>query len=190
MRQYFHSTLANQNGSTLVITILVVLALTAVSITAMQSSTLDLNIAINDKFHKMIAYATDGATQMATELVEQNIEERPGFGTGPGIMRQQVVVDTGNFYLNEEDANCALNDPSATNRDVMAPNLGGGTVYLRIYGNTGLSTGSALQIAAGDKGRGKGLAGGGAQITYDIRGLGQGHGASESRVLVRWVHLI
>ncbi len=189
MRKYFHSTLTNQNGSALVITVLVVLALTAVSITAMQSSTLDLNIAINDKFHKMIAYATDGATQMATELTEQNIEER-GFGVGPGIMRQQVVVDTGAFYLNEEDTNCALNDPSATNRDVMSPNIGGGTVYLRIYGNTQLSTGSALQIAAGDKGRGKGLAGGGAQITYDIRGLGQGHGASASRVLVRWVHLI
>lgn len=183
------STIADQKGSVLVITLLVILALTAIGITAIRTSSLDVKIAANDKFHKMTFYAADGGAQMTTELIEQNIEER-GFGEGP-VMREDVKVITGDFYLNEEDTMmCSNNDPSETNRDIEAPDMGQGTVYIKAYGNTKLSTGSALQISAGDKGRGKGLSGGGAQIVYDIRGFGKGLSNSESRVLVRWVHLL
>lgn len=188
MPKQTHNIVNDQKGSALMMTVLVMLALTAIGITAMRTSTMDVTSSTNFKFDKMVTYATDGATQMAAELLEQNIEER---GFDNPTMRESVQVDNPDFYFNEEDTvTPSMNCPSDTNRDIAAPNLGMGSVNIKVYGDTRLSTGNALQIAAGDKGRGKGLAGGGAWIVYEIRSRGRGPNQSSASVNIRWIHVI
>jgi hypothetical protein len=156
---------------------------------ATRTGYIEMEMATNDKMHKMTWFATDAGCQMTTELIEKNIEDR-GWGTS-ALKYGAVDILTGEFYKNTEDlAVPANNCPTSVSRDIEMATIGRSTVYINVYGNTQLSTGNALQIAAGDKGRGKGLAGGGAQIVYDIRARGEGTGGSVARILQRWRHLI
>jgi hypothetical protein len=180
----------NQNGSVLVMVLVVLLALTALGIMAMRTGNTELDVAANDKFHKMVFFAADGVNEMTTELIEQNIEER-GFSTSTWGGTGEVSIANGDFYANAEDSMVPDNNiPSPTNRDIEVPNMGENSVYLRVYGNSTLSTGSALQIAAGYEGIGKSVAGGGAQIVYEVRSLGTGPAGSRARIWLRWRHLI
>ena len=61
---------------------------------------------------------------------------------------------------------------------------------LSIFGNTVLSTGSAIQLAQGYEGKGKGAAGGGAYIAYEIHAQHNGATNSEAVVRLDWNHLI
>jgi Tfp pilus assembly protein PilX len=175
-----------QSGASLLVVILILMALSTLGAVAIMTASTDLDVAANDKYHKMTFFAADGADEMTTELIEQNIEER-GFSTATW---GNVNILTGSFYANSEDPTPALNVPSDTNRDVEVANLGSSKVYLRVYGNSALSTGSALQITAGYEGLGKSVSGGGAQIVYDIRSLANGPAQSEARIKLRWRHLI
>jgi PilX N-terminal len=193
----------SQTGSALVIVLLVLVALTAIGLAAMRTSSVDMDIAASDKCSKETWWATDGGNQMTTELLERNIEDRgqgPDWTSGSYGPTGQVAVFTPDFYLNEKDMNICLNNvPSKTNRDVKVPNDTGGLsannygdteVYIRVYGATGYSPGAALDQTSGYDGRAKSAAGGGAQIIYNIRGFGDGAGSCEARILQVWRHLI
>ncbi|RJQ81662.1 MAG: hypothetical protein C4519_08645 [Desulfobacteraceae bacterium] len=182
----------NQEGSALLIAVLVMVAITIIGVIAIQTSSTELSIAAHDKWHKMTFFGTDGVTSEITpELIEQAIEER-GFGDttpvayGPSGDLQVHVSD---FYLNEEGT-CEANIPSPTNRDVEIANQGETSVYLRIYGDTEFSPGNALQLPEGYHGRGKGAAGGGAIIIYNVRGLGIGANETKARISTRYMHVI
>lgn len=179
----------NENGSVLLLVVLVLIAVTLLGIVATRIGYIEMDTATNDKVHKMTWFATDAGCQATTQLIEQNIEER-GFGAAP-VKYGAIDILTGDFYNNTPNSAApAQNCPTAANRDIEMSDVGQSIVYVKVYGNTELSTGNALQIAAGDKGRGKGLAGGGAQIIYDIRSRGQGPADSQARILLRWRHLI
>jgi hypothetical protein len=49
----------NENGSVLVIAVLILLALTLIGISAISTSDIDIRISGNDKFHKMAFFAAD-----------------------------------------------------------------------------------------------------------------------------------
>jgi hypothetical protein len=51
--------LKNENGSVLLIAVLILIALTVVGISAISTSTIDIQISGNDKFHKMAFFAAD-----------------------------------------------------------------------------------------------------------------------------------
>lgn len=103
------------------------------------------------------------------------------------------------------DVNCPPGNPSNSTlcnnvRDAAIPrrvDLGGGVwesqgnhTNLSIFGNTVLSTGSAIQLAQGYEGKGKGAAGGGAYIAYEIHAQHKGATNSEAVVRLDWNHLI
>ena len=176
----------DQSGAVLVVVMLVLLAVTVLGIMAIRTGTTELDVATNDKFHKVAFFAADGSNDMVTELIGQNIEER-GFTTS--IYGKTNVVSP-NFFSNTEDPTPINNRPTDANFDIEVPRIANSRVYLKVYGNTRLSTGSALQIAAGYDGMGKGLAGGGAQIVYEIRSLAEGPAQSIARIWLRWLQLI
>ena len=190
MKSVFTENMNNQSGSVLVIVMLVLLAVTALGVMAINTGTTELDVAASDKFHTIAFFAADGANEMTTELTEQNIEQR-GFDT-PTWGAGNVTIATSNFYANAEDTVTPANNcPSDTNYDIEVPAMGESIVYLKVTSNSALSTGSALQIAAGYEGMGKSLAGGGAQIVYDIRSAATGpDGNSSARILLRWLHLL
>jgi len=183
------SMLRNDQGSTLVIVLLILVAITTIGLLSSRTSLIEQRIASYDKFHKVTWYATDAVVLgLMPELIEQNIANR-GFGSGvPPIAygnAGNLDVYNSEFYMNDQ---CAI--PSESNRDVEAKDLSGANVNVSVYGTTELSEGNAIQLPEGYHGRGHGLAGGGAAMIFVIRGLGRGAANTEARVASGWVHVI
>ena len=181
-------TYGNERGSALIVVVLVLMAVTVIGILSTRTALIEQQVATHDKVHKMTWAATDAVVDgLMPELIEQNILQR-GFGDqAPPIPYGNsggLEVYTSDFYLNEA---CAV--PSETNRDVEMSGLSGTSVYVSVFGATRLAPGNAIQLPEGYHGRGKGLAGGGAQLEFVIRGLGRGPANSEVRTASGWRHL-
>jgi hypothetical protein len=197
MRNNPGSILANENGSALVISILVLVAMTAVAMVTIRISTVNLDQASNDKYHKMNFVKTDADTGLVAEMIEQTIEKR-GLGvdnsTPPVAYGNSgdINVYNPNYHMNGEDAVCENNIPTETNRDIQVSNRSGeqNDTYIRVYGDRSFTPGSGIEIAAGYHGRGKGAASGGVQIIYTIRAYGRGLSNSQTRLSLRWRHVL
>ena len=196
---HFHSPLNNKRGSALVVALLMLVVLTLIGISATTTTTFELQIAGNDKLYKRAFYAADGATEMGGELLEQNIEDRdwdfgadgvnPPSSTNP-LNRGNVRLESPNPYMNREPMDGI---PSEANRDGVYPRTAIDSephTNIKAVGNTTLSTGSAVQLIAGYEGKGKGAAGGGAWITYDVRAERLDVSDTEVRVLLGWRHVL
>ena len=80
--------------------------------------------------------------------------------------------------------------PSDTERDVLINTAAGTRTNLSIFGATAFGVGSAIQMAAGYEGKGKGAAGGGVSLLYEIHSQHLGLAKSESVVAIHWRHNI
>ena len=80
-------------------------------------------------------------------------------------------------------------EPTSTARDADL-NFGSGSTYIVFGTNSELSSGGAVQMAAGYEGVGKGSAGGGAWLIYDVRSLHEGVDNSKSQVKGQWLHVL
>lgn len=188
MKHIFHIG-SNDKGSVLLISILILLLLTVIGIAATNTTTIELLISGNDKVHKMAFYQADGGTEVGIELVEQNII-MAGFDSTD-------LANLGDVNVNVTSLNLFLNDlpnmPDDDNRDAFFP---GGYVgdephtNLTIAGIFSLSTGSAIQMAAGYEGVGKGVAGGGSKVVYDIWSQHDGINNSEAIIRLQWRHVM
>jgi len=195
------STIKNESGSVLIIALLILVLLTIIGISASTTSTIDIQIAGNEKLYKIAFYAADGGTELAHELLEENICCPTGFSTDvipPGTGKIKIEDDTDinlspiplAFWQNELLSGSI---PDDTQRHVYFPSTYTSPdphTNLTFNGNTKLSTGSALQMAAGYEGKGKGTAGAGGYIIYDIYSQHKGKAKSESIVTIEWRHMI
>jgi hypothetical protein len=203
---YLSPTLRNERGSALVVALLMLVVLTLIGISASSTSTFELQISGNDKLYKMAFYQADGGTEAGAELIEQNIEERdwnkvdgngdldPTTGTlisgSDPYYRGNVGVESPNPYLNTD---IGATVPSDGNRDAVIPqNPAAGEPHTNILmgGDSVLSTGSAVLLASGYEGMGKGAGGGGVWIVYNIRAQHQGVRNSTSRINQQWRHVM
>ncbi len=180
----------DEQGSALIFAILILALLTILGISSSNTSIVESMISGNDTLSKMAFQQADGGTQAGIELLEQNIENR-GFDTGELSAIPGITVNNTNLFLNT-----SANDPSDdadTSRDAYMPK--GGAVNqphtnLTFGGIAGLSTGSAIQMAAGYEGKGKSAGNSGAWIIYDIRSARKDVKNAEAKVRVRWRHVI
>ncbi|MBW1819081.1 MAG: hypothetical protein JRJ60_18230 [Deltaproteobacteria bacterium] len=182
----------SEKGSVLVISMLVLVLLTLVGIAATTTTTIEINIAGNERFHAVAFYEADAGVELAQELLEQNIACPEGFTANESagaLVEGTIVVNEESlaFYQNLEAPR-----PSDSERDMFMPaDYGGGPhTNFTFGGRTVFSSGSALQMAAGYEGIGKGAAGGGAYVLYDILAQHQGVARSESIVRIQWRHII
>jgi hypothetical protein len=210
----FFSSFNNDRGSALVIALLMLVILTLIGISSTTTTTFELQIASNDKLFKRAFYNADGATEMAGELIEQNIEERdwekvdgggqlnpagtPIDGSNP-YYRGNVRIESENPYMNRDSSQAIpFNptnpaDPTTANRDfVYTGNAADSSPHtnIKVEGNSTLSTGSAVQLIAGYEGKGKGASAGGAWITYDVRAYHQDVRNTEVKILLGWRHVL
>jgi len=170
----------NEKGSTLIISVLILVLLTVIGIAATNTSTIEVLISGNDKVHKMAFHEADGGTEVGIELVEQNIYMA-------GFDNNQVGA------VNATNLNLYMNGyPGTPPFAAYDAHYGGnGTrTNLRVGGNPELSTGSAIQMAAGYEGIGKGVGGGGGRIVYDIWSQHIGVANSEDMILLQWMHVM
>jgi len=71
-------TIDNQNGTTLIIVMLVLIAVTAVGLTAMNISTTEVNLAGNDKWQKTGFYNADPGLHGTPSIIYPNLNEPEG----------------------------------------------------------------------------------------------------------------
>ncbi len=135
----------------------------------------------------MAFHQADGGTEVGIELVEQNIS-LAGFDSTDLANIGEVNATNPNLYLNTTSSL-----PSDINRDAYLPKnyiVNEPHTNLTIGGNTGLSTGGAIQMAAGYEGKGKSSAGGGSYVVYDIWSQHIGRANSETIILLQWMHVM
>jgi hypothetical protein len=178
MKYIFHN---NEKGSILLISLLILVLLTIIGIAATNTSTIEILISGNDKLHKMAFHEADGGTEVGIELVEQSWASA-GFDNN---QVGDVNVNILNLYMNPDSGY-----PPFAIYDAYYYGENGAQTNLRVGGNAELSTGSALQMAAGYEGTGKGTAGGGGEIVYDIWSQHIGLGNSEAMIWLQWRHVM
>ncbi len=131
-----------------------------------------------------------------------DVEEINNERTGAANQQLSWMTDgIQNFFLRENSpwindgsgAVAAVNVPSDTVRDFHYPlqNPLAPTPYTNVisYGLTELSSGSAVQMAAGYDGKGKSAASGGGEIVYQIDSEFNGE-RDDYAIKIRWRHLI
>ncbi|MCA1795019.1 MAG: pilus assembly PilX N-terminal domain-containing protein [Desulfobacteraceae bacterium] len=184
------SVIDNETGSAMVLALIVLAALTIIGIFSINTSTIETQIDTNDRLHKMAFYEADGGTEVAREMIEQNIACTPaGFQTEP-LTIGSLVVENKDFAFSENAP--AATYPSDTQRDMQFPaDDTQPHTNIVVFGNTQLSTGSALQMAAGYEGKGKGAAGGGGRIVYNVHSKHENPArSSSSHIRTVYRHMI
>lgn len=186
--------LVNQDGYVLVLAMMMLLVLTLLGIAATNTTTTELMIAGNDTLHKKTFYLADGGTEIAASVLEENIACVTGFTATDGT---QAVLDG---FVRVTKLNlwqiAAPNDPPTdadAGRDIYYPNgytAGQPHTNVTIGGQTEMTTGSALQMAAGYEGKGKGIGAGGTHLLYDIYARHLDVNNAESMVHVQWRHTV
>ncbi len=186
--------LSCDEGSVLVVSLIILVLLTLIGISASRTASIEIRIAGNERSHQVAFYRAEGGLEAGTELLELNIACPQGFtsngANGEAVIENAMVVEPSalSFWLNT-----SASTPSDGIRDIYMPNAynaGQAHTNLNVGGSTFMSVGGSIQMAAGYEGIGKGLAGGGAFILYDILSQHQGSDGSEAVVMLQWRHLI
>jgi hypothetical protein len=161
----------------------------------------DIKIANNIKQEMTTFYEADASLEATGELIEQNLACITGFDDkdGDGIIGGLFFVNNMNFSYNERDvAYIPDADPKSPPVPSSPPDFYYPADYspddsyasIKVGGASRFSKGSAIQMAAGYEGLGKGAAAGGASIIYDVYTLRSGLNNSSSTHFMLWVHLI
>jgi hypothetical protein len=203
----------NEQGFVLVTALLIMLVLTIIGIAGSINTTTELLIAGNDRTFKESFFNADGGAEVGQELLEQNLACITGFPTTSAytfndpdasdhdnsLIENYFFIKSSDFWRNfsPTDAPSDLNADATygiENRDIFFPVSSYGTsdphTNLNIAGSTKLTTGAAIQMAAGYEGKGFSLGSGGAYLVYDIYSQHMGKNNSESVVHVYYRHII
>ena len=152
----------NQNGSVLLITVVVLIAVTLLGIFAMNTSTIEVQIAGNDKFHKQAFYNAEGGLRAIYPLIDDirnGIDPTTFAGTYGGF---SFVGNPDDFWdesplINANADNSATDaaadvivticNNAAVDVDKLPPDMTGETIINRA-GYEGLGKGVAANYVA------------------------------------------
>ncbi len=212
MKSRPHKIINNQRGSVINVALLILILIFLVGIGLNKISTTDIKIASNMKTQAKTFYEAEAGLEGISELLELNVACPLGFNDTPtgtdglpaGWERiEGTFIATNLDFWRELAAGDPTVDPDPTsNADIIAyyagdPGLSDFPLDLdkphtsfSLGGPTRFSRGSAIQMAAGYEGLGKGAASGGASIIYDIIAMRYGDNRSESQHMIQWIHLL
>ncbi len=209
-----------EQGFVLVMALIALVVLSLIGLAAMNTSNIEKTIAQNINEAEKNFYGADGGTEAGIEILEWNLSSPLGFnGTGiddtnPGtfwpIGGLQISDSKFAYDQNENDlpwdpvaaglnpgaafdANYVASDGARSIRipETMAiANDGAPHTNVAIYGTTTLGAGSAIQMGAGYEGKGRGAAGGGSVINYQINSRKIGFSNSQSYIRRGWQHSV
>lgn len=184
----------NERGYVLVGALLILLLLVVIGIAATTSTTLELQIAGNDRIRKETFYQADGGTELAARVTYENALclNAGGFAAAPvGInggrkIDQLEVLDL--TFAMPTGVAAAL--PSDAIRDVVfyPRNISDSDSHTNITvgGKIELTPGSDVSEVTGYDSLGQGAAGGGTRALYTMNSQYRGVSESESVVQVGW----
>jgi hypothetical protein len=182
---------------------LMILLLSVIGALSVQTSVIETRITGNDRFYRAAFHEAEGGTEVGMELVERNIEER---NWQDDFTRGNVKIVCGGFLTkaqlgpndyasdpdpkthpadNRRDARFPFRNPDGTPCSDSQPHTN-----LRMGSSRQPANGSAMAMTAGYEGKGRGSAGGGAWVIYDIRSQHKGVENTRARVWARWRHVM
>ncbi len=183
--------ITNSNGGVTIAALLILAVLTIIGISSISTSNMEVQIATNDKVHKMSFYAADGGAEIGTELLELNIACPSGFANDNLAINNINVADK-DFWLQNDEPTDGLGNvvdyPSDTEHDIQIDAASGPHTNLSIFGASSFGVGGAIEMAAGYEGKGKGAAGSGVSLLYQVFSQHLGYANSESVVAIQWRH--
>ena len=150
--RFFSNILSNQNGSILLIGILVISLVTVIGLAALNTSNLELQIAANDKVHNMAFYNAEGAYQAVFSIFDniRNGEPPSSFASKYSTFG---FAGSGNTFWEEDNGN----DGVTSSPDVIITALNGASVDVDQM-ETDMA-GESIINRAGYEGLGKSAAG-------------------------------
>ena len=210
---------SNQHGSVINVALLILILIFLIGIGLSKMSTTDIKIANNIKQDMATFYEADASLEAAAEMIEQNLACITGFddreiggkfyvnnlrfghnvrarGARPpdinpigndGAAPPDTLYYTDFFYPAE------LVKPGIYPPEFVDPAIDLNKVphtNISVGGVSRFSKGSAIQMAAGYEGLGKGAAAGGGSIIYDVYAERIGINNTSSTHFMQWVHLI
>jgi hypothetical protein len=144
----------NENGSALIVVLLVLAVLTLVGIGANNTTSTDIQISANEKFHKIAFYHADAGVYATPKLISSAID---GSGNPSGTGFSYLDAGTDAFYRevmgfdaydSDADVSFTLGGESVqvdVERDRVETLAGGGAEFAS--GAEGIGTGSAGGVA-------------------------------------------
>jgi len=192
----------NQEGYVLVFTLLLLVVLTLLGVSAIDTSIFESNMAANDALYKRAFYQADGGTEMGMRLAYDNAiciqVNNDGFddsGEGTRNIGNVKVYDL-NFSLPEEEMSETPTSLEATDgvdyRDVAYYTeglVGDDTTphtNLLFKSEVKFTAGSGLQMVSGYDGLGASSIGGGSHMEFEIISRHLGARNSEALVTLGW----
>jgi PilX N-terminal len=174
----------NNKGNTIVIVLLIMALLTFVGIATTTFTTTEMQTATNDMHSKRAFYIADGATEVASELLEASFNCSGGFSID---LIGDVFVEDSTLYENPDPPP----DPTDTDRDLYFPAnyVTGPHTNVNMGGSIGRKD-SSLPMASGYERLGKSSVGGGTYKLMDIVVQHEGPFNTTALVRVQWRHVI
>jgi hypothetical protein len=172
----------NEDGSVLIVALLILVLLTIIGISATTTTNIELQIAGNEKFHKIAFYHADSGVYTIPKLISACIDSGAEINIGSGTTEPNIEYTTGSsstlFYRQIMDYDTYI-DPSP--KDIQFT-LGGNNVQVDVRRDRAVNlAGGAVEFAAGAEGIGAGSSGGVA-IYYEMDSFGDGPANSISNV--------
>jgi len=208
MGMHVKEMIRNEDGSVVFVALVILILLTLMGLSATTTSTIEVQIAANEYLHKEALYFADGSTEVGIELLEQNLACPVGFSADNKVIGTVRVIDK-DFWIQDAppkaysapvdrfntgdigDDEIPFNTDVTGSRDIRIPdNDSQPHSNLLFYGNTVMSTGSSIMMAAGYEGKGKGAAGGGAYLLFNVYTRHFGRKGSEVLLMTLWRHVI
>lgn len=184
-------------GFVLVATLVILILLVMLGISTTTTTNIELQIAGNDRVNKKTFYGADGSLDLGGRMVEENVACPTGFtvtSIGP------VLIQNPSFWLKTPgdllDSTLSridfdgVSDDGRDDRAFSFPVNANITSDVVIAGTTKFAAGSSIQMVAGYEGKGKGAAGGGSFIGYDIAAQANGVNSSRAELQINWDHVI
>jgi hypothetical protein len=200
----------NEGGFILVWALLIMVVLLILGVSGIGTSIFESLMTVNDALHKQSFYQSDGGTQTAGMLIEENVSCPGGFqasmGPGAALIEGNIVVSSLTLAKNDNTITTSgsghtglpIDTPTATLRDAYyfydATDPTGKNLprtNIRAGGVATGSPGSSYIMGSGyEGGPGKSLAKGGGVINYDTYAQYMNVRSSESIVEIIWQHVI
>jgi len=195
---------SNQRGMALVLTLLILATASIIAVGINTDSTIEIKIGANQK-DKIFSFTYgDFAAQIAPMIIEDNIYhsgwsnvdarwdsslDPPAYRYTPSSMEPFILVykksfsDLGTLSTKAILINCVKQSDGTI--DITAP----GGAFIDVSKKGGLAPGSAIQMAAGYEGIGKGSGGGGYHAFYHFDCDGEGINQARSKTEMYYRHV-
>jgi len=168
----FISHLRDEEGSILVIGLVMLAFLTILGIAATRTSQIEIQVAGNDEYHKIAFYSSDSGIYTTPKLISAAIDD----GTEQNVASGSYTPNDGSFY--REVLGFDVWDTATDIQFIMG--AFDANVDVNRTGQKSLP-GGGTEFASGAEGIGVGSAGGVA-IFYDVDSFGTGPHSARSRI--------